>query len=129
MLRAASLVVYAILRWAVARAVGQRHTREPLANICRAVEAGEAMLLIAREWDAGHLRNAVLLPLSRLRCGVHEDEPIATVPRGRPVYTYCGAGGRSLIAAAALKRHGYDARPLLPGFVESARAGSPVAGA
>lgn len=132
MLRAVRSVVYAFLRWAVARAVSQRHTREPLADIRRAVGAGEATLLDvreAREWDAGHLRDAVLLPLSRLRGGIPEDELVAAVPKGRPVYTYCGAGGRSLIAAAALAKHGYDARPLRPGFDELADAGFPVAGA
>jgi rhodanese-related sulfurtransferase len=131
MLRAVRSVVYAFLRWAVGRAVGRRHTREPLADIRRAVEAGEATLLDVREtgeWDAGHLRDAVLLPLSRLR-GVAADELVARVPKGRPAYTYCGAGGRSLIAAAALAKHGYDARPLRPGFDELARAGFPVAGA
>lgn len=132
MLRAVRSVVYAFLRWAVARAVGQRHTREPLADIRRAVEAGAATLLDVREvpeWDAGHLRDAVLMPLSRLRGGVPHDELAARVPKGRPVYPYCGAGGRSLIAAAALVKHGYDARPLRPGFDELARAGFPVAGA
>lgn len=131
MWRALRSGVYAVLRWTVARFVGQRHTLEPLADIRRAVEAGEATLLDVREtreWDAGHLRDAVLLPLSRLRSGVPEDELAARVPKGRPVYTYCGAGGRSLIAAAALKGHGYDARPLRPGFDELARAGFPVAG-
>ena len=130
MLRAVRSVVYAFLRWAIARTVGQRHTQVPLADVRRAVEAGEVTLLDVREvgeWEAGHLRGAVLLPLSQLRSGVPEAELTARVPKGRPVYTYCGAGGRSLIAAAALKEHGYDARPLRPGFDELARAGFPAA--
>src|SRR4051812_1063158 len=111
MLSTARSVVYAILRWVVARAVGRRHTREPLATIRHTVEAGEATLLDVREdyeWSAGHLRDAVLLPLSRLRGGIPADELAALVPKGRPVYTHCAAGGRSLIAAAALGKHGYD---------------------
>jgi rhodanese-related sulfurtransferase len=130
MLRAARSIVYAFLRWAIARVLGQRHTREPLAKVRRAVEAGEATLLDVREaseWEAGHLLGAVPLPLSRLLGGISGVELTARVPTGRPVYTYCAAGGRSLIAAASLEKRGYEARPLRPGFGELSAAGFPVA--
>lgn len=127
MIRAA---VYAVLSWAIARIVGARHTREPLDDVRREIERGGAVLVDVREpseWDAGHLRDAVPLPLSRLRAGVPTDELARILPPGRPAYLYCGAGGRSLIAASSLNRLGYDARALKPGFGELARAGFSIA--
>ncbi len=127
MLRAAA---YAVLTWAIARVVGARHAREPLDEIRRSVERGDAVLVDVREpseWDAGHLRDAVLLPLSRVRAGVPAEELARLFPPGRPAYLHCGAGGRSLIAAGLLSRLGCDARALKPGFDELIRAAFPAA--
>jgi rhodanese-related sulfurtransferase len=126
--RIAKEAVYGPLRWAIARVVGARHCREPLADVRAAVEAGRAVMLDVREqseWDRGHLRGAVPVPLSVLR-GRPPAEWTPRLPAGRPVYVHCGAGGRSLIAAPVLAAQGYDARPLRPGFDDLVRAGFPA---
>ena len=54
------------------------------------------------EYDAWHVREAVLIPYTELRDRLDE------VPRDRPVYTYCRSGFRSYIAYCALKQNGWD---------------------
>lgn len=118
-------VVYWPLTWAIGRVVGARHCREALADVRAAVESRRAVLLDVREqseWDRGHLRDAVLVPLSVLRRRP-PAEWAARLPADRPVYVHCGAGGRSLIAAPTLAAQGYDARPLKPGYDDLVRAG------
>ncbi len=102
MFRAVRLAVYAVLIWAIERVVGVRHTRESLGDVRRSVAEKRAILVDVREvseWDAGHLQDAVLLPLSRIRAGIRADDLTQLLPNDRPVYLYCGAGGRSLLAA------------------------------
>ncbi|HXP58818.1 MAG TPA: rhodanese-like domain-containing protein [Streptosporangiaceae bacterium] len=54
------------------------------------------------EWTAGHAPEAVHIPLGEL--GGKADE----VPKDRPVYVICRAGGRSARAAQALGASGWD---------------------
>jgi rhodanese-related sulfurtransferase len=86
--------------------------------------AGKGALLLdvreQREWDEGHVDGAILFPLSRLRAG---KLPGRTLPSGKILYVHCRSGGRARIAAAILRKQGYDARPLRAGFAELARAG------
>ena len=83
-----------------------------------------------REWNKGHLKNAVLLPLSKLseweRDGISDAEKAKlarSLPRGSVVYCHCASGGRSLPGAEALKKLGYDARPLKTGYRDLVEAG------
>jgi len=75
-----------------------------------------------REWDAGHLDGAVLLPLSRLRRATAAHLARA-LPRRKILYVHCRSGGRARTAVSLLRRHGYDARPLKAGFADLRRAG------
>ena len=109
------------------------YTTDSLETIKTKVEAKKAVLVDVRErreWDQGHLKDAVFLPLSDLqvweRDGVPEAEQAKlakALPKGSLVYCHCAAGSRSLPGADALKKHGYDARPLKPGYKDLVGAG------
>lgn len=53
------------------------------------------------EYEAGHIRGALLLPVDSLA------EHLAEIPKDRPVYVYCQAGARSSRAALLLTKYGY----------------------
>lgn len=76
-----------------------------------------------REWDAGHLQKARLLPLSVLVNGVRPDEVARVAPKDKIVYCHYAAGGRCLDAATVLRKLGYDARPLKPGYRDLLKGG------
>jgi len=129
LIRIVKAAVYEPIIWAIARVVGVRHCRDPVEDIRAAIQSGVAVMLDVRErseWEQGHLRDAIFVPLSRLRSRKSIDEWKKQIPTDRPVYIHCGAGGRSLIAASILTAHGYDARALKPGFSALAVGGFPV---
>jgi hydroxyacylglutathione hydrolase len=53
------------------------------------------------EWDAGHLRNSINLPLA------HLQERVKEIPRDRKIAVHCAGGYRSSIAASLLHQHGF----------------------
>jgi hydroxyacylglutathione hydrolase len=74
------------------------------------------------EWAAGHLPDAVHIPLG------HLDEGRDRVPRDRPIVVHCQAGGRAAIAAALLRARGVaDVRIYSGGYSEWIAAGQPTA--
>jgi rhodanese-related sulfurtransferase len=98
------------------------------------VAAGKAVMLDVREqkeWDAGHLADAKLLPLSKLAQGEGSKQLAAEVakelPKDKVIYCHCKAGGRALTAGDILKDLGYDVRPLKPGYQDLIDAGFPKA--
>jgi molybdopterin/thiamine biosynthesis adenylyltransferase/rhodanese-related sulfurtransferase len=89
--------------------------------------ASGAVLLDVREpveWAAGHLEDAVHVPLGTLL-----ERASATLPDpARPVVAYCATGVRSYYAAAMLRQLGYGDVVNLAGGIEAwQRAGLPVA--
>lgn len=101
----------------------------------REVSSQQAMRLIAdldpfvldvrtpREYEAGHLANAVLIPVQNLaqRLGELSGE------KSRPVFVYCRTGNRSTVAAQMLVKAGFAAViNLRRGMVEWEREGLPV---
>ena len=52
------------------------------------------------EWSAGHLPDALNIPLGDLERRLDE------IPRGRPIVVYCQSGARAGMAAALLRAHG-----------------------
>ena len=54
------------------------------------------------EYAAGHLKNAVNIPLSELRGRINE------IPKDRPVYLHCRSSQRSYNAIMALQQHGFS---------------------
>lgn len=71
-----------------------------------AAHADGAQVLDVRnpdEYEEAHVPGAVLIPLPEL--AERQDE----IPEGDPLYVICAVGGRSLTAANALARAGYNA--------------------
>lgn len=80
------------------------------------LEAGEAQLLDVREtdeWEAGHLSQATLVPLSGLREGSCPAGP----NKAMKTYLHCRSGRRVLEAAPLLEQLGFSqVVPLQEGF-------------
>src|SRR5262249_20168628 len=110
--------------------VAAEHTKDLLETVKKKLDDKKAVLVDVREeteWDAGHVRGAILLPLSKLKDGVDPKELLKTLLEDRDIYCNCGAGRRWLSAAEVLKKQGYDVRPLKPGFKDLIEAGFPKA--
>jgi phage shock protein E len=121
------------LMFALISAQDVDYATEPLDKIKAKVESKKAYLADVREqreWDQGHLRGAVFLPLSQLKewekKGITDSEKAKlakSLPKGSVVFCHCAAGRRAVPGAAALKKLGYDARPLKPGYRDLIEAG------
>jgi rhodanese-related sulfurtransferase len=72
------------------------------------------------EWDAGRIAGARHVELQRVAA---EAE---TIDKERPVVFYCRVGSRSLMAASAFRRAGYDAYSLDGGLVAWTDRGLPL---
>jgi rhodanese-related sulfurtransferase len=110
------------------------HTKDALEAIKQNLAEKKAVLVDVREqkeWDRGHLEQAVLLPLSELERAAEDSavkEKLAKdLPKGRIVYCHCARGVRSLMAGGILEKLGYDVRPLKAGYEELRQAGFPAA--
>ncbi len=102
------------------------HTKDSLAMVKQALDAGKAIVVDVREpdeWQQGHLQGAKHLPLSALRQGVSAEAIRSLLPAGKTIYIHCAAGGRCLPAADILKKAGIESRPLRSGYDELLRAG------
>ena len=83
----------------------QHKFKEVKVSDVRALVGKGSFIIDAREKDefeAGHLINAVNIPLSEFR--EHLDE----IPRDQPVYIHCRSGQRSYNMVNALQQLGYD---------------------
>lgn len=108
-------------------AVGADFTKDKPADVKKAVEEKKAILLDVREqseWNEGHLKDARLLPLSKLKKADAKD---LDLPKNKTVYCHCRAGSRALQAAELLQKLGYDVRALKPGYQDLLDAGFPKA--
>lgn len=78
-----------------------------------AVEDGAMLVDVRQPWeyDAGHAPGAVLVPLGSLA------ERAGELPRDRAIHLICASGNRSLVAAEALDRAGFDAVSVAGGMV------------
>ena len=106
------------------------HTKDTPDDVKKALADKSAVLIDVREkkeWDAGRIKDADLLELTRLRAGVPQAELDKKMPKGKIVYVYCKSGGRSLSAADLLAKKGYDVRPLKEGYEDLLKAGLPKA--
>jgi phage shock protein E len=120
------IVAIAIIVTLAANAQSAEYTKDSLATVKKAVEAGTAVLVDVREkveWDDGHLKVAQSLPLSSLKNAAKAKDAAQTLPKGKTVYCHCAAGVRCLKAADELKKLGYDVQPLQPGYADLLKAG------
>jgi rhodanese-related sulfurtransferase len=102
------------------------HTKDSLDTVKESLKAGKAVLLDVREqqeWDAGHLKAARLVPLSKLQMPSTLQGVLKALPKDKVIYTHCRSGNRVLSFAAVLKKHGYDVRPLKTGYDGLVEAG------
>ena len=102
------------------------HTVDALEVVRQRVADQAAFLIDVREqseWDAGHLAAAHLIPLSILKDPAAASALLATLPKDKPIYVHCKAGGRVLMCAEILQGKGYDLRPLKAGYEKLIEAG------
>jgi rhodanese-related sulfurtransferase len=123
-------VVCSILFLLPAALAAADHTTDTPEQVKKAIAEKKAVLIDVREpreWQAGHLKDAELLPLSKLKKGVAKEEVEKVIPKGKIAYLHCKAGGRCLIAADILQKQGYDVRALKEGYDDLIQAGFPKA--
>lgn len=103
-----------------------KHTKDSLATVKENLKSGKAVLLDVREqkeWDAGHLKAARLVPQSKLKTAPGLADLLKTLSKDKVVYTHCRSGVRALAGGEILKKHGYDVRPLKAGYQDLVEAG------
>jgi hydroxyacylglutathione hydrolase len=72
-------------------------------NLAAALDAGDVVVIDVRdesEWNAGHLAQAIHMPLATLASRLGE------LPPGRRIVVHCQAGSRSAIAASLMRASG-----------------------
>ncbi len=112
------------------RRTASGHTADTLNDMKLLMKAALAVLVDVREraeWDAGHLADAKLVPLSRLKELAHMPEAAKQLeqllPKEKIIYLHCRSGRRVLVASPILERFGYDVRPLPIGYTDLLKAG------
>jgi len=118
------LALATVLFPASARAID--HTKDPLPEVKQRIQEKKAIILDVREqkeWDEGHLKDAILLPLSKIQAGTDLKDAVKDLKKDTVIYCHCRAGKRALTAAEQLIKQGYDVRALKPGYEELLKAG------
>ncbi len=109
-----------------ATAYSAEHTKDTDDTVKASIASHSAVLVDVREtdeWKAGHLKDAVHVPLSDIKAG-----KTAALPKGKTLYLHCQAGGRVLVAADMLKDAKFtDVRPLATGYPDLLKQGFPAA--
>jgi rhodanese-related sulfurtransferase len=112
--------------YGVKRAAQVERTKEPLESVRKNIADKKAVLVDVREkseWDAGHIAGAIFLPLSELKKQSGAKALVEQLPKDAIIYTHCRSGVRSLAAGQLLAEHGFEVRPLSPGYEELIEAG------
>lgn len=71
------------------------------------------------EWDAGHVEDAMHVPMQQLR------DAVQRLPEDRQIVAVCRSGARSGAVTGALRQAGYDAVNLVGGMHAWEAAGLP----
>ncbi len=74
------------------------------------------------EWDAGHIEEAIHIPLGDVMAGGEQGR----LEKDRPVLVVCKVGSRSELAALMLQARGFDAQNLEGGTEAWVGAGLPL---
>lgn len=105
------------------------HTKDSLKTVLQNVTEKKAVIVDVREkseWDAGHVKGAIFLPLSELKKGIDAEDLAKRLPDDKILYTHCVAGVRSVAAANILEQSDYKIRALKPGYKQLVQAGFPT---
>ena len=109
-----------------------KHTKDSLEKIKKLLKANKAILIDVREkseWNAGHLKGALLVPLSELKKNAgnkgFEKKLKNKVSKKKIIYCHCRSGGRVIPASKILFDLGYDIRPLKLGYSDLRKSGFP----
>lgn len=124
------LSIILIMALAGSFVVAQEHTKDSLETVKKALADKKAVLIDVREkseWDAGHLKDARLLPLSSLKGEPLPKDVANLLPKDKVAYLHCASGGRCLKAAEILRKAGYEVRPLKAGYKDLLTDGFPQA--
>lgn len=106
------IVVY-LRRFLITRGI-QRYSPSQLAD--RLKQAGVVLLDVRTpaEFKSGNIRGSVLVPLQEL----HRRSDELQKYKGQEIVCYCQSGSRSLMAAAQLRKKGFNAAHLEGGIAE-----------
>jgi rhodanese-related sulfurtransferase len=90
------------------------------------IETGEAVVVDVREqheYDAGHIKGAILRPLS-----TWDSDELPAVPAGKHLLLHCRSGSRCGMAAERLLADGYQGRinRMAGGINAWVQAGAPI---
>lgn len=99
---------------------------EPVPAALTKVKAGEAVIIDVREADEikeGIIEQAIWLPTSEIKAkGPRYEEILKSLPKDKPIYTYCAAGVRAEAFSDILEAQGYTTANL-GGYPELVVAG------
>ena len=89
------------------------------------IEKGKDYIILdvrtQEEYDSGHLKNSMLIPVDEL------EERISEVPKDKPIIVYCRSGRRSAEAADILLKNGFSpVYDMQGGILEWIEKGYPV---
>lgn len=102
------------------------HLEVDVPDVESAISSGTHTVLDVREldeWQDGHIAEAVHIPLGDLAARAGE------LPAGKPVYTICRSGKRSITAIGILESAGVrDAKSMAGGMIAWHEAGKPMVG-
>lgn len=118
-------LMFAVALGFTAFAPAAEFSTEPLTEIKTKIEQQQAVLVDVREkaeWEDGHVKGAILLPISALRKGLSEADR-KNLPKDKVFYLHCAVGMRAMSAAKILEKEGYTVRPLKPGLDDFVSAG------
>ena len=113
--------------WLVIKAMFSRnHTTDSLDTVKERLASKEAVLIDVRElneWNAGHLEDAKLVPLSEIRDPQKRENVTKDLSKDEIIYCHCRTGKRVFLATHYLTEDGYDIRPLKAGYKDLLSAG------
>lgn len=126
----ACLALFCLMTGITAVCYALDHTTDSLETVKKNLAEKKAVLLDVREleeWEEGHLKQAIHLPLSKIEAGISREQLNKLIPGDAIIYTHCAAGVRSLKAGKILEKQREKVRPLKPGYSALKKAGFPVA--
>lgn len=106
------------------------HSKDSLETVKKMISEKKAVLIDVRElneWDDGHLKDAVHIPLSKIKSGLSADELSMLTGTDKIIYLHCRSGSRCLDAAKRLANSKRDLRPLKAGYNDFLKADFPKA--